>query len=82
MNGNYYCIFAGLGMLPDRSLPLLQHRPESIQKAEAMFASIRREAERLRTSLPTNYDYLRSLRDGAQLSRNQHGPTLAAQERQ
>ncbi|MFP3710491.1 tryptophan 7-halogenase, partial [Paraburkholderia sp. SIMBA_009] len=74
-------IFAGLGLLPDRSLPLLQHRPESIEKAEAMFASIRREAERLRTSLPTNYDYLRSLRDGdAGVSRSQRGSTLAAQE--
>lgn len=61
LNGNYYCIFAGLDMLPDRSLPLLQLRPESIDKAEVMFASIQHEAERLRTSLPTNYDYLRSL---------------------
>lgn len=70
LNGNYYCIFAGLGMLPDRSLPLLQLRPESIEKAEAMFARIQREAERLRASLPTNYDYLRSLREGnAGLSR-------------
>ncbi|MBU5895443.1 hypothetical protein JVW19_26060, partial [Vibrio cholerae O1] len=32
LNGNYYCIFAGLDMLPDRSLPLLQLRPESIDK--------------------------------------------------
>ena len=81
LNGNYYCIFAGLGMLPDRSLPLLRHRPESIDKAEAMFARIRREAERLRTSLPTNYDYLRSLREGdAGRSRSQRGPTLAAPE--
>jgi len=44
-----------------------------------MFARIRREAERLRTSLPTNYDYLRSLREGdAGRSRSQPGPALAA----
>ena len=78
MNGNYYCIFAGLGLLPDRSLPLLQHRPASVDKAEAMFARIRREAERLRASLPTNYDYLRSLRDGeAGRVRSQPGPVAA-----
>lgn len=51
-------------MLPDRSLPLLRLRPESNDKAEAMFARIQREAERLRANLPTNYDYLRSLHEG------------------
>jgi tryptophan 7-halogenase len=46
-----------------------------------MFARIRREAERLRTSLPTNYDYLRSLREGdAGRSRSQPGPVLATPE--
>jgi len=79
LNGNYYCIFAGLGMLPDRSLPLLQLRPESIEKAEVMFARIQREAERLRASLPTNYDYLRSLRDG-EVGLSRPGPTPASPE--
>ncbi|MEK8145882.1 tryptophan 7-halogenase [Streptomyces sp. M10(2022)] len=34
-NANYYCVFSGLDLLPDHSMPALAHRPESIATAEA-----------------------------------------------
>jgi tryptophan 6-halogenase len=63
-NGSYYCIFTGLGMLPDQSLPMLAHRPDAIKAAEAVFAEIRRRQQELTAALPSNFDYLRALRSG------------------
>jgi hypothetical protein len=60
-NSSYYCIYAGMGCLPDNPLPKLRYRPEAVAKADQMFAAIKRERIQLRTSLQTNYDYLRWL---------------------
>jgi len=60
-NGSYYCIFAGLGFLPDHPLPLLAYKPESVQKAEPLFARVKRQQQELRETLPTNYEFLRRL---------------------
>jgi hypothetical protein len=64
-NSNYYCIFAGLGFLPDHPLPMLAHRPESVRGAEALFADVKRAQQRLLDTLPTNYEYLRRLHSGS-----------------
>ncbi|SDJ21415.1 tryptophan halogenase family protein [Nonomuraea jiangxiensis] len=60
-NGNYYCVLAGLDHLPPRPLPLLAHMPESVASAEALFTRVSEEQRRLVESLPTNYEFLRSL---------------------
>jgi hypothetical protein len=60
-NGSYYCIFAGMGLMPDHPLPLLAHKPESVEGARPLFAKVKREQEELVARLPTNYEYLRRL---------------------
>jgi hypothetical protein len=57
-NSNYYCIFAGLGFLPDHPLPELTYRKASIQSAEPLFEQIKRQQRELTKTLPTNYEYL------------------------
>lgn len=68
-NGSYYAIFAGLGFMPDRPLPLLEHRPRSAEQAETMLAEVKRQQRELLDSLPTCHEYLCRLhgRDGAPL---------------
>ena len=60
-NGSYYAIFAGLGLLPDRPLPVLAHKPESVARAEALFAEIKQRQQELLATLPTNAEFLRQL---------------------
>lgn len=60
-NGSYYSIFAGMGLMPDRPLPVLAHRPGAVRAAEPQFAAVRARQRELVDALPSNYDYLRSL---------------------
>jgi tryptophan halogenase len=60
-NGSYYCIFSGMGLLPDRPLPALRYKPESVKAAAGLFADVKRRQRELARTLPTNYDYLREL---------------------
>jgi tryptophan halogenase len=60
-NGSYYCIFSGLGYLPDKPLPMLAHKPDSIARAEGLLADVKRQQRDLLDTLPSNYDYLRTL---------------------
>jgi tryptophan halogenase len=60
-NSNYYCIFAGLGVMPDQPLPALTYKTESIQGAEAMFADVKRQQQHLLKTLPTSHEYLSQL---------------------
>jgi tryptophan halogenase len=64
-NSSYYCILTGMGLLPDRVCPLIEHQPRAIEKAEEMFASIRGRANFLLTSLPSMDEYLSLLREPA-----------------
>ncbi len=57
-NSNYYCIFAGLGFLPDHPLPALTYRSESIAGAEPIFHRIKQQQRELTETLPTNYQLL------------------------
>ncbi|QBD75030.1 tryptophan 7-halogenase [Ktedonosporobacter rubrisoli] len=57
-NSNYYCIFAGLGFLPDHPLPLLTYRNASAEGASPLFEKIKEQQRELLSSLPTNYAYL------------------------
>jgi tryptophan 6-halogenase len=57
-NGSYYCIFTGMGSMPDHALPALTYKPESIRGAEPMFCEVTRRQRELVDTLPSNYDYL------------------------
>ncbi|MFJ9445005.1 tryptophan halogenase family protein [Kitasatospora sp. NPDC101235] len=60
-NGSYYCILAGLGVLPDVPLPALAHRPASVAGAESLFVAVKRQQRTLLETLPTTRAYLRHL---------------------
>ncbi|MCK9922452.1 tryptophan 7-halogenase [Frankia sp. AgPm24] len=60
-NSSYYCIFAGLDVLPDHPLPSMAFRPEAAEGAELVFDEIKRKQAELATILPTAYEYLRTL---------------------
>jgi hypothetical protein len=57
-NSNYYCIFAGLGVVPNRVLPELNHRPKSIRSAGPVFEGIKHRQRALMAELPSAYKYL------------------------
>lgn len=61
LEGNYYCILSGMGILPDREPPIVRSRPKSRERAGQMFLEIERESARLANTLPSNYEYLRAL---------------------
>jgi hypothetical protein len=63
-NGSYYCIFTGMGLLPDHALPLLSYKPESVLGAEALFDQVQRSQRELVSTLPSAYEYLRLLHGG------------------
>jgi tryptophan 6-halogenase len=60
-NGSYYCVFAGLGLIPRTPLPALAYKPESAAAAELVFAEIKRKQKDVVDSLPSNYEFLRQL---------------------
>ncbi|MEY9875817.1 hypothetical protein ABH931_005323 [Streptacidiphilus sp. MAP12-33] len=60
-NGSYYCIFAGLGLEPDRPLPLLAYKPDSLTAGEAMFRQVKTEQQNLLETMPTMAEYLQQL---------------------
>jgi tryptophan halogenase len=60
-NSNFYCVMAGMGWVPEQSLPWVRLRQESRAKAEREFSSIRARSNALREYLPSNYDYLRQV---------------------
>jgi hypothetical protein len=60
-NGSYYCIFTGMGVLPDHPLPALTYKPDSISAAERLFETVKHKQRELVAALPSNYDFLRRL---------------------
>ena len=58
-NSNYYCIFAGLDMLPDRILPVLAAHPEELPAARQRFREIEQQQRELVGSLPSMHEHLR-----------------------
>jgi tryptophan halogenase len=66
-NGSYYCILAGLGREPKRTLPLLAYRSDKQEKAEQLFANIRNRALEIKTKTPTNYEFLSRLHQSKEI---------------
>jgi tryptophan halogenase len=60
-NERYYCIFAGLGFVPKRTLPAVMYKPESRRSAEPHFTQVRQQQSELVRTLPSMYQYLRQL---------------------
>ncbi|MFC9627229.1 tryptophan halogenase family protein [Streptomyces sp. NPDC056930] len=60
-NANYYCVFSGLGMMPEHDPTPLGYRPESVESAEAVFAQVQRRRDELLDTLPPMHTYLRRL---------------------
>jgi tryptophan halogenase len=60
-NSSYYCILVGMGLLPERVFPLVEHRPAAVEKAERIFVDLRRRADHLLETLPSTYEYLNIL---------------------
>jgi hypothetical protein len=60
-NGSYYCILTGLGVLPDKTLPILRYKPESLNQANLIFDNIKLQQNYLLKNLPTHYDLLNNV---------------------
>jgi tryptophan halogenase len=73
--GNYYCIFAGMGYLPERPYARLAYEPAQMQEAERLFAQIKQQQKRLRVELPSTYEYLSYLH--RETNAAAHSPALA-----
>ena len=76
-NGSYYCILAGLGLLPDQPLPLLLHKTKSVRRAEQLFARVKQQQRELLQTLPTNFEYLRRLHGHDEAEVGGNGAVLA-----
>lgn len=64
-NGSYYCIFAGMGLEPERALPALVHKPDSIKAAQALFDQVKQQQHELPAALPGNYEFLMRMHGAA-----------------
>lgn len=60
-NGSYYCIFTGMGLMPDNVLPAITHKPGATKAADLLFEDVKRQQKELVAGLPSNYDVLRRL---------------------
>ncbi len=59
-NGSYYCIFSGMGFLPDRPWSRLVYRSTAEEDGRMILSKIKEKQHELLRVLPTNYEYLRS----------------------
>ncbi|MCC5661235.1 tryptophan 7-halogenase [Nostoc sp. XA010] len=71
-NSNYLAILAGVNYLPDSVLPILNHKLDSIEKAEITFRSVEAITENLLEELPSHYAYIKNLHKGEELMVEQY----------
>lgn len=60
-NSSYYCIYAGMGLLPDQPMAKLRYRPEAVKESRKMFAQIQSQAADMAARLPGCYERLQSV---------------------
>jgi hypothetical protein len=60
-NSNFYCVMAGMGWVPDATLPAIRLRQQSQLKADVEFDVIKKKSAELQRSLPTNHQFLKQL---------------------
>lgn len=75
---SYSCILLGMNYEPEAYHPVLDVRDEA--KARAMFRTIREKSARLVQSLPSQYEYLKHMRNGAAASAAMAAPRELARE--
>ncbi len=63
-NDRYYCIFGGMGFLPDHPSGRLAYRPEGVAEAVQLMEATRARGRELAATLPSNYEYLKAFHDG------------------
>jgi tryptophan halogenase len=66
-NSNYIAILTGMNILPDSLLPILEHKKESLEKAEVAFELIKYSTEKLSKELPSHYEYIKSMNSNKKL---------------
>lgn len=64
LNESYYCIFSGMGFLPDHPAGQLAYQPESVEQAKRVLAGIKARGRQLASMLPTNHEYLQQFHAG------------------
>ncbi|NJM20397.1 MAG: tryptophan 7-halogenase [Richelia sp. RM2_1_2] len=69
-NSNYLAILTGMNVLPDSALPILEHKKESLEKAEVGFELIKYSTEKLLNELPSHYEYIKGLHNKLELDAN------------
>ena len=69
-NSNYVAILTGMNVLPDSSLPVLEHKKESLEKAEVAFELIKYSTEKLLNELPSHYEYIKRLHNKLEFTAN------------
>lgn len=62
-NSNYQCILCGVDWLPEQSLPLLNYRPDIMEKGNQMLHDIGLQSQQLSLILPSQYEYLKTIHD-------------------
>lgn len=56
---NYQSILCGVGYMPNNPYPLLDYRDDIMSAGEVLFANIEKQADKLKKTLPTHYQYLK-----------------------
>jgi tryptophan halogenase len=66
-NSSYYCVFSGMGLMPEMPLAKLRYSPSSLAKAQTLFDDLRKQSETLLETLPSCHEYLKILhrKDGS-----------------
>lgn len=77
-NGSYYCIFAGLGCVPDQPLPALLYRAESRRRAQPIFEDVRQQQRDLLRRMPSMHTFLHHLHDPSLLADGEDPAVLNA----
>tara|TARA_Y100001968_G_C19446350_1_gene765585 strand:+ start:315 stop:1907 length:1593 start_codon:yes stop_codon:yes gene_type:complete len=66
---NYIAILLGVGRYPEKTQPLLSHRPDVIDLAKDMFSKIQTDASEAIDALPSHTEYLNALKLDSQVSK-------------
>jgi hypothetical protein len=67
LNESYYCIFSGMGFLPDHPMGMLAYRPAAVEEAKRVLAGVRARGRQLASILPSNYEYLQQFHAGTMM---------------
>lgn len=73
-NSNFYCVLAGLGLVPEQVYPRIRYSEEAQRKAEALFQGIKQQTAALKDKLPTNHQYLSHLHGTQGMARSTRRP--------